>query len=604
MFVKFTEKAQKALVIAESTAYHLCSQQVTTKHLLVALLKMRELPFTKLLKKYHMDEYVVLSHIESEDNACNGVYLEYSDELSCLLENAIYLSRQKSVGVDKLALLLLEEGYDACDLIKSLNIDVVSLKKQLKEKKEPILAQIPELLDLNAKVKQKEICVIGRDKELMLLVEMLCRKEKNNAIITGDAGVGKTALVEKLACFLNEVEIDHPLSQKRVYELDLPSVLAGTKYRGDFEEKLKKIILALKEEPHAIVFIDEIHNLVDAGKAEGAIDASNILKPYLARGEITCIGATTYDEYKKYFESDPALNRRFARIDLKEEKDEQIELILRGLKQKYEQFHHVAIEEGLLKDMISYSNRYLGHLHQPDKALDVLDLCCVKARMKKKTNISKEDVLEVVEGLCGYPLNQNECFEGLRQYLESHFVGQNKAIELLCEGLKKKYRHFIFLGPKGVGKTEMAKEMAKYLNRHLIHFHLYTKEVHFLEQLKRYPQSVLLVDDVHLLSLSARQMLHQLTKQNELEGVALHELIVIYTSTTKETSVGFQKEHPMTNAYIIHFEPFTKQAALEFFDLNQMNPDEELLDCPYEDEGARALIRRVQEKQSEKMTEQ
>ena len=183
-------------------------------------------------------------------------------------------------------------------------------------------------------------------------------------------------------------------------------------------------------------------------------------------------------------------------------------------------------------------------------------------------------------------------------------MGQNKAIELLCEGLKKKYRHFIFLGPKGVGKTEMAKEMAKYLNRHLIHFHLYTKEVHFLEQLKRYPQSVLLVDDVHLLSLSARQMLHQLTKQNELEGVALHELIVIYTSTTKETSVGFQKEHPMTNAYIIHFASFTKQAALEFFDLNQMNPDEELLDCPYEDEGARALIRRVQEKQSEKMTEQ
>ena len=199
MFVKFTEKAQKALVIAESTAYHLCSKQVTTKHLLVALLKMRELPFSKLLKKYHMDEHVVLSHIESEDNACNGVYLEYSDELSCLLENAIYLSRQKSVGVDKLALLLLEEGYDACDLIKSFGIDVVSLKKQLKEKKEPILAQIPELLDLNAKVKQKEICVIGRDKELMLLVEMLCRKEKNNAIITGDAGVGKTALVEKLA---------------------------------------------------------------------------------------------------------------------------------------------------------------------------------------------------------------------------------------------------------------------------------------------------------------------------------------------------------------------------------------------------------------------
>jgi len=629
MFVKFSEKAQKALVIAESSAYHFGQNEVTTIHLLLSLLKMTDLFFTKALKRYMVTDKKILEAMIMTENELT--YLEYSEELRNVIEKAMKLAVSKKVSAELLGIVLLSEPCQARELLKSYGVDIDLVKSQLKEKKENHLTQIPELIDLNEKVRKNNIHIIGRENELHLLMEMLCRKEKNNAIIVGDAGVGKTALVEKLAGKLNDFEAEHPLYGKRIYELDLASVIAGTKYRGDFEEKLKRIIQALKEDRNSIVFIDEIHNLVDAGKAEGAIDASNILKPYLARGEITCIGATTYQEYKKYFEKDPALNRRFAKIDLKEESEEDIFLILKGLKNEYEIFHHIQIQEAILKEIIRLTNRYMKDRHQPDKALDVLDLCCVKTRMKKETLITENTLNTVMESLCGFRINDANELEELEKYLSSVIFGQKKAIQSFCKALSHKKSTFLFLGPKGVGKTEMIKQSAKFLNRHLIQYHMeefkdsislskligpnfgYEKPQLFIDEVRRYPESFLLLEDIHLAHPHVLRFFLKLIEEQEYEKVDFSHVIFIFISNQMTKGVtGFMKKKSNSDVLfpgveesvdeVIQFETLSKQSIKEILEHKEVKDEkiiQELLNESYDESGARLLFKRLKEKQSE-----
>lgn len=635
MFVKFSEKAQKALVIAESSAYHLGHQEVSSVHLLLALLKMNELAFTKALNQYTISDKKILQGLSSQESNEEVHYIEYSDELRQLIEKAMNEATRKKVTAELLGYVLLTEPCEAKILLGAYGVDLEAVKAKLKEKKERQLSQIAELVDLNEKVAKKQTKIIGRDRELVLLEEMLCRKEKNNAIIVGDAGVGKTALVEKLADTLNHLESTHPLFGRRVYELDLPSVLAGTKYRGDFEEKLKRIILALKEDPDAIVFIDEIHNLVDAGKAEGAIDASNILKPYLARGEITCIGATTYQEYKKYFESDPALNRRFAKIDLKEENDAAIFAILKGLKHDYETFHQINISDDLLERIIQLTNRYMKDRHQPDKSLDVLDLCCVKTRMMNHKEVQKEIIEEVIESLCGFRLGKGNDFKALQMHLQSRLFGQATPIQKLCDGLKIGKKAFLLIGPKGVGKTEMVKQTASFLNRHLLSFQMeeykdalslskftdtplryygYEVKKPFLEEIRRYPETIVLLDQIHEAHPQVISFFMKLLDQKEYNDVDFSHVIFIFTTTQhpKEGTGFMKKKHEEMECpsvheavdEVIYFNAFDDESAKDFLEYHHITDEktqQEILQCDYQHNGARTLLKRLKEKQDEFM---
>lgn len=557
MFVKFSEKAQKALVIAESCAYQLSHQEVTTEHLLLALLKMPELSLTKSLKKYMVTDKKIMERLKHKESLKGAIYIEYSDELRYVIETSMKQATSKKVSADLFGIVLIQQNCYAKTLLEEYGVDLAYVRQFLKEKRENSLKQIPELIDLNEKVRKKGITIIGRDNELELLMEMLCRKEKNNAIIIGDAGVGKTALVEKLAGKLNNLDCQHPLYKKVVYELDLPSVLAGTKYRGDFEEKLKKIIFALKQDPHAIVFIDEIHNLVDAGKAEGAIDASNILKPYLARGELSCIGATTYIEYNKYFESDPALNRRFAKIELKEEGDEAIFLVLKGLKNSYEKFHHVSISDNILKEIIFLTSTHMKDRHQPDKSLDVLDLCCVKARMENKKELTIGNVEEVVESLCGFKFNQNTSWDLMYEHLLNKYPIYKNELDTFCEGLKKGKMSFVCIGGKYLHR--MVKDMSKYIHRHLLCYRMGEYNDHYalqrllgtdvsndkckslLQEVKRYPECIILVDDFECANLSVVHFFSKLLEEKEYDHIDFKHAILIFNVKGMNANIGFKK---------------------------------------------------------------
>lgn len=612
MFVKFTEKAQKALVVAESSAYHLGYSEVTSEHLLLSLLKNSELTFTKVLKKYMVNDKKIMEQLYKTDNKSEIPYLEYTSELRNLLEEAMSIAYQKKVTADLLGYVLIQRDCLGRQLLQSYGVDLDYVSKKLKEKKENSLGGFVELIDLNDKVKKNKTKIIGREKELKLLVEMLCRKEKNNAIIVGDAGVGKTALVEKLACELNQASVNHPLFGRRVYELDLSSVLAGTKYRGDFEEKLKKIITAIKGDKKAIIFIDEIHNLVDAGKAEGAIDASNILKPYLARGEITCIGATTYKEYKKYFETDPALNRRFAKIDLKEENKEATFMILKGLKKDYEIFHQITIPDELIEYVIDMTSKHMKDRHQPDKSLDVLDLSCVRGRMQQEEILSKEIVFEVIESLCGYSLKDNQ---DIQKQLKEKIIGQDQAIEAFTKGLLSNQKNFLLMGTNGVGKTTLVKQTAKLLNAHLIVSHIQESQPiePLLEEVSRYPQSLILLDDIQYIRPSIMQFFLKIMEDQEYEGVDFsHVRFILTTSRTRKDAPGFMKKknHPEVlfpglmekMDVVVEFETFDEKKAREFLNHHQIVDEQlqtELLDCDYTRYGARILLKKMREKQSE-----
>ena len=320
MLTQFHEQAQKAIVIAESIAFDLGHSHVGSEHLLLSLLKMKDILMTKMLKSYHVDDEVIYKDIVRlfGEKDIQPFYMEYSDIVKKILEEAINITRERkeskvSLNILCLALLSQKESV-AVELLNKYHVSFDQIKEELSQTRSLLyeLDKIHELVNFNELVKKENRLMIGRDQELEQLFLTLCKKEKNNVLLIGKAGVGKTALVEKLAYKINHKEVPKLLQNKVIYELSLSSIVAGTKYRGEFEEKFKKIIDKVIQAKDAILFIDEIHNLIGAGGAEGAIDASNILKPFLARKDLTLIGATTIEEYYKYFEKDQAMNRRFS----------------------------------------------------------------------------------------------------------------------------------------------------------------------------------------------------------------------------------------------------------------------------------------------------
>lgn len=354
---------------------------------------------------------------------------------------------------------------------------------------ESMIEQYATNLNERAKYGQTDP-LIGRSVELERVIQTLCRRRKNNPLLVGEAGVGKTAIAEGLAKKIVDKEVPEALAFCTVYSLDLGVLLAGTKYRGDFEKRFKAVLKALRRQSGAIIFIDEIHNLVGAGSATGGtMDASNLIKPFLSSGELRCMGATTYDEFRNYFAKDSALLRRFQKIDVGEPTPEDTMKILRGLKTRFEAYHGVRYSLKALAHAVTLSSRYMSDRHLPDKAIDIIDEAGAYQQLqpakKKKQVIGTHEVEEIVAKMIGIPIqhiseSDRDQLKQLDQRLKTTVFGQDDAVHALCDAIKlsraglrhedKPIGSFLMAGPTGVGKTELCKQLANELHVDLIRF--------------------------------------------------------------------------------------------------------------------------------------
>ena len=346
-------------------------------------------------------------------------------------------------------------------------------------------------VNLNEKANEDDIdCLIGRYTEIQRTVEILCRRKKNNALLVGESGVGKTAIAEGLAIRIAKGDVPDILKDAVIYSLDIGSLVAGTKFRGDFEERIKLMLEALQKLKNAILFIDEIHSIIGAGSTtSGALDASNLLKPALASGGLRCIGATTFKEYRNNFEKDMALVRRFQKVVVEEPSEEVTLKILTGLKSYYEKHHKVKYTESALKAAITLSERYINERHLPDKAIDLIDEAGARAKTEKRSNkkivISEKEIESLIASILNIS-NLNSTLDDIKQIkdlegkLKNSIFGQDEAIESLCAsiklskaGLTKAFRPtgcYLFVGPTGVGKTELAKQLALFCDMKLLKY--------------------------------------------------------------------------------------------------------------------------------------
>ncbi|MBC7660787.1 MAG: ATP-dependent Clp protease ATP-binding subunit ClpA [Chitinophagaceae bacterium] len=380
--------------------------------------------------------------------------------------------------------------------------------------------------------------LIGRDAELERIMQILCRRRKNNPLFVGDAGVGKTALAEGLALMVVDGEVPPALYGLKVFSLDMGSLIAGSKFRGDFEQRLKAVLKALQKYPKHVLFIDEIHTIVGAGAVGGgALDASNILKPALASGELRCMGSTTYKEYRQHFESDHALARRFQKIDVEEPSHQDALKILRGLKETYEKHHNVRYTAGALQSAVELSARYITDRKLPDKAIDVIDEAAAAVTLRgakaKSRTITAEMIHAVVAKMARIPLTkvnytERELLKDLDLTIKASVFGQDRAIEALASAIKlarsglgdeeRPIGSFLFAGPTGVGKTEVAKQLAKSLTIELIRFDMSEyMERHSVSRLIGAPPGYVGFDQGGLLTEAINKNPHAVLLLDEIE---------------------------------------------------------------------------------------
>ena len=570
---EFDEQAQKAIVVAESLSFDFGHQNVGSEHLLLSLLKIHDNQLKRLLQKYDVNDAVVEEDIKRlfGTNDDQPFYMEYSQSVKRILERSIEYAKDKNqdqVTLNILIISLLKEKESvAYEILQKYHVDVEEVIYLLQEKSafETPLDQIPTLVNINKKVKTKKYKIIGRENEIDQVCTILSKKEKNNVLIIGEAGVGKSALVEKLAMMINQGKVVDSLKNKIIYELSLSSLVAGTKYRGEFEEKFKKIIDKVKDLDNVIIFIDEIHNVIGAGGAEGAIDASNILKPYLARKDMTVVGATTIDEYYKHFEKDHAMNRRFSIVTLKENTKEETLEILKGIKGYYESYHQIKIDNVLLKELIELVDCHIKNRTYPDKAIDILDLSCVKAKFYHEKELTKNRIVETIEKYLNITIHHQMDYQKLEKQLNKDILGQEKGIHQMIETFQHKQLpiSFFIYGPTSCGKTLTAKSLAKYLNYHYLKLDMnqyqeshslyklletyHEKPSLLLSTLQSYPHTVLLLDHIDQACGEIIHLFSQILDDGYYEDqakrkISFENVVFIMSQTcTSRCCMGFKK---------------------------------------------------------------
>ncbi|OON84810.1 ATP-dependent Clp protease ATP-binding subunit ClpA [Oribacterium sp. C9] len=487
---------------------------------------------------------------------------------------AVYYMNQQ--GVDEVSLIEeLLDTYEESD--ESMLNDVHTEEKR---EDETVTEYAPCINDMLENVNP----LIGREAELERTIQILCRKDKNNPLHVGEPGVGKTAITYGLARLLNEGNVPDPLKGARIYSLDLGSLLAGTKYRGDFEKRLKKILSKIEKEDNPIIYVDEIHNLLGAGATgEGSFDAANILKPYLAAGKIRFIGATTFEEYKKHFEKSKSLVRRFQNVEIKEPGIDEAIKILEGLKKKYEKFHGVTYGKGVLEYAVRMSQRYINERFLPDKAIDLIDEAGAYRKIhplqQKKQTVGKDLINEVLTKICRVPVEaaKTDDLAGLatlEKRMLSQVYGQDEAIKQVVNAVKfskagmieetKPLASLLFVGPTGVGKTEIARTLAKELGVSLVRFDMseyeekhsvaklvgapagyvgYEEGGLLTEEIRKNPNSVLLLDEIEkahpdVFNILLQVMDYATLTDNQGRKADFRNVIIIMTSNAGASRLG------------------------------------------------------------------
>ncbi len=463
MFNNFEEEARKVLVQAKREMKALNHPYVSSEHLLLAILKGNN-DISNKLKEYDLDYKIFKNEIIKVigKGSKPSEFFLYTPLLKRIIENAILDAKENNNGevtINHLFSSLLEEGEGvAIRILIGMNIDIDELYNEFTFKlingnshKKLLLEELG--VDLNQKALSGDLDpVTGRDEEIKRVLEILSRRTKNNPLLIGEAGVGKTAIVEELARMIVSGDVPLSLKNKRIISLDMATSVAGTKYRGEFEERMHKILKEIEENDDIILFVDEAHTLVGAGGAEGAIDASNIFKPALARGKLRCIGATTTEEYKKYIEKDSALERRFQKVIIEAPTKDQTRNILMNLKDIYESYHNVTIDDEIIDLILALSSKYIYNRNEPDKSIDILDEVCAKASLKESKNMSlyKEYHKELKKTIKAKKeaIIDND-FTKASLYKNEEFKLMNKINHLELSLYKKK--------PKRVTKIDVAK---------------------------------------------------------------------------------------------------------------------------------------------------
>ena len=669
MFERYTERARRVLFFARYEASQLGSVSIETEHLLLGLIREGKGLTSRIFARSHLSLENIRKEIEGRtvfrEKVSTSVEIPFSAETKRVLQFAAEEADRllhNYIGTEHLLLgILREERSVAASILmekgmrlNTVRDDIVQLLNEkttlTRVKETPLLAEFSRDLT-EAAMKNALDPLVGRDHELERVQQVLCRRTKNNAVLIGEPGVGKTAIVEGLAQKIVYGDVPHFLADKRILALDISLIVAGTKYRGQFEERLKAIMKELTDNPNIIVFIDELHTLVGAGSAEGSLDAANILKPALSRGEIRCIGATTPAEYRKYIEKDRSLERRFQAVKVDPPAESEAISIILGVKDRYESFHHVEYTRDAIEAAVYQSSRYITDRFLPDKAIDLIDEAGARAKLReagyseefgeinrsirvaveamenavqtkdfekaqfyrdqevtarenlqfvrekfdvknsgRKVTVGKQDIDEVVSKWTGVPLtsiNQDEGDKLLRMEDELHrrVISQEKAISAVSRairrsraGLKNPARpvgSFVFLGPTGVGKTELARALANFLfgsDHALIRFdmseymekHSVSKLIgsppgyvgheeggQLTEKVKRNPYSVVLLDEIEKAHPDLFNILLQVFEDGHLTDglgnrVNFKNAIIIMTSNIgarfiqKKAALGFQ----------------------------------------------------------------
>ncbi|HEG2580893.1 TPA: AAA family ATPase [Campylobacter lari] len=463
---------------------------ITCEHLLFALVKLSN-DFKNLLEEIGDGDLQGFENELKNYLAKNNEILKKEIEpiFSVILENILHKLNAKNQTnvIDFIIALCKEEKAYSYNILKKHLIEEEKIKELLQNAKfENLKTHTIELVELAKKGKIDP--VIGRKFELERMMQILSRRKKNNPILVGEPGVGKSAVIDGLALAIAEEKVPKHLKNSKIYSLDMASLLSGTKYRGDFEKRLKDIIKELENIPNAILFIDEIHTIVGTGASnESHADMSNLLKPALSNGNIKCIGATTFIEYKNTFDKNKALSRRFAKIDIDEPSEEECFLILQGLKSKYENFHKIKISDEILQTSIKLAKQFLHDKFLPDSAIDLIDelgasfaLEDKKSKKIVKTKDLENTLARMTHSHKIYESDQGKILKNLEHDLKQNIFGQDEAIKALCSILKQSYAGlkgkntpkgvFLFTGSSGVGKTELAKNLAQILNLNLERF--------------------------------------------------------------------------------------------------------------------------------------
>jgi len=679
MFERFTERARKVVVKAQDEARFLKQNYIGTEHILLGLIDEKEGIAAKVFDELNInfeDIREAIKDVVTEGTSESYEHIPFTPRAKKVLELSLREALQMGhnyIGTEHILLGLLREGEGvAARVLNSLGITLDNVKEKVKEllNKQSYYSQPEKSLsgrsqkkslkmllqfgrDLTSLAKEGKLDpLVGRRSEIERIIQILSRRTKNNPILIGESGVGKTAIIEGMAQFICEGKIPSNLASKKIFTLDLGALVAGSRYRGDFEERLKKVLGEIKDDGDIILFIDEVHTLVGAGAAEGAIDAASILKPMLARGEIQAIGATTVSDYRKYVEKDKALERRFQPIFINEPSVYETIEILKGLKDRYEEFHGLNITDDAIVSAAKLSYRYISDRFLPDKAIDLVDEAASRVRVRnltappdlkeldvniektisekkkaiesqdfekaaqlrdkekrlvrekknieetnirsKKTNkrvVSEVEITEVLSNWTGVPVykltsSESSKLLGMEDELHKRVIGQDEAVKTVSKairrsrsGLKDPKRpigSFMFLGPSGVGKTELAKtiaeflfdkeetliqiDMSEYMEKHSVSklvgsppgYVGYDEGGQLTEMVRRKPYSVILLDEIEKAHPDVFNILLQIFEDGHLtdsqgKRVDFKNTVVVMTSNLgareiqKNTPMGFKK---------------------------------------------------------------